>query len=155
MAEFTVIETQEQLDKIIGERIARAEKKAEEAAAKQYADYDDLKKKVSDYEAQITNYGKQLTDAQEALKTVDDLKAQIKAHETASVKTRIAHEVGLPYELANRLSGETEEEIRKDAETLTQYTTKHVAPLASTEKPIEGNDLDAAYKKALEKLTHN
>lgn len=152
MADFKIIETQEELDKIIGERIARAEKKATEAVQSQYADYDDLKKQISAYEAQITDYGKQLTDAQEQLKTVDELRAQIKTYETASVKTRIAHEVGLPFELANRLSGETEDEIRQDAETLTKFTAKSVAPLATTEKAIEGDKVTAAYKEALQKL---
>ena len=39
MSDFTPIETQEQLDKVIGERIRRAEQKA----AEKYADYEDLK----------------------------------------------------------------------------------------------------------------
>ena len=40
MSEFTPIETQEQLDKVIGERVRRAERQA----AEKYADYDDIKK---------------------------------------------------------------------------------------------------------------
>ena len=39
-------------------------------------------------------------------------------YEADSVKTRIARECGLSVELANRLSGDTEEDIKKDAEAL-------------------------------------
>lgn len=35
-------------------------------------------------------------------------------------KTRIALEKGLPQELAARLTGETEDDLRKDADTLAQ-----------------------------------
>ena len=45
MAEFTPIETQEQLDKIIGERIARAK----QSAAEKYADYEDIKAKNAEF----------------------------------------------------------------------------------------------------------
>ena len=39
-------------------------------------------------------------------------------YEADSVKTRIARECGLSVELANRLSGDTEEDIKQDAEAL-------------------------------------
>ena len=149
MADFKVIETQEQLDALIGDRIARAEKKAAENAAKEYADYEELKKKVATYEAQLTDYGKKLRDAQEAAKShtaeVAVLQAKIKQYETASVKARIAHEVGLPYELANRLTGEDEKAIRLDAETMAKYISKPAAPMRSTEQPV-GNGKEEAFR---------
>ena len=45
----------------------------------------------------------------------------------------IAHEKGLPYELAERLSGETEQDIAADAEKLAQFvgSQKPAAPLYS------------------------
>ena len=43
MSDFKVIETQEQLDAVIKDRITRAEAKA----AEKYADYDDLKAQLS------------------------------------------------------------------------------------------------------------
>lgn len=154
---FTVIETQEQLDAVIGDRIARAEKKAAENAAKEYADYEDLKKKVTTYEAQLADYGKQLTDAQELAKghtaEVDGLKAKIKEYETASVKARIAHEVGLPYELANRLAGDTEEAIRLDAETMAKFVAHNrpAAPMKSTAEPV-GDSKEQAYRSLAQQL---
>lgn len=48
---------------------------------------------------------------------VDALKTQIEGYPVASVKTRIANKMGLPFEMAGGLSGENEKEIRKDAES--------------------------------------
>jgi len=156
MSEFKVIETQEQLDALIGDRIARAEKKAQENAAKEYADYAELKKKVTTYEAQLADYGKKLTEAQENAKghtaEVDGLKAKIKEYETASVKARIAHEVGLPYELANRLTGDTEEAIRQDADILAKYYKQPAAPMRSTEQPVGDEKKEEAFRSLANSL---
>ena len=110
MSEFKVIETQEQLDKVIGERIRRAEEKA----AEKYSDYEAIK-------TQNEEYAKQIAQLQEATKgnqgTINELKAQVQNYESSSLKTKIALEIGLPYQMAGRLSGNNEEEIRADAET--------------------------------------
>ncbi len=135
MAEFTPITTQEQLDQIISDRL----KRERETVSRKYADYDDLKSKVATYETDISGYSKSLREANEKLAAHDrelaERDAKIKGYETASVKTRIAHEAGLPYELAGRLTGEDEAAIRKDAEQLSRLIGQTVtaAPLASTE----------------------
>ena len=112
MSEFKVIETQEQLDAIIGDRVARAEKKGEEKALKQYADYEDLKKQLEDQTAKIKELNSQLTaqaeNASTSAKELEDLKTQLHKYETDSVKTRVAHEEGLPFDLAAMLSGDDE-----------------------------------------------
>ena len=56
MSEFQIIETQEQLDKVIGERIRRAEQKA----AEKYADYEELKTHNAGYVTQIAQLQSQL-----------------------------------------------------------------------------------------------
>lgn len=158
MADFKVIETQEQLDALIGDRIARAEKKAQENAAKEYADYASLKEKVTAYETQLADYGKKLADAQEAAKghntEVANLQAKIKEYETASVKARIANEVGLPYELAGRLAGDSEEAIRQDAETMAKFISKPAAPMRSTAQPV-GDNIEEAYRALANSLNRN
>ena len=122
MSEFKVIETQEQLDAIIGERVARAEKKGEEKALQQYADYDDLKKQLEEQTAKVDELNSQLTaqteTASTSAKELEDLKAKVHKYETDSVKTRVAHEEGLPFEMAGRLTGDNEEAIRADAKSL-------------------------------------
>lgn len=130
MAEgFKTIETQEELNAIIGERLKRSETKhAEETADLRKeietlkADKDALSKKMQEESTKYAEYDKNLTE----------LQGKVKKYETDSVKTRIAKEVGIPAELFDRLRGETEEELKKDAESLK-------ALLPSREAPGKGN----------------
>lgn len=153
MSEFKVIETQEQLDKVIGERIRRAEEKA----AEKYSDYEAIKTQNADYVTQISQLQEQLQRQTETINgnqsIVDDLKAQVQNYESSSLKTKVALEIGLPYQMASRLSGNTEEEIRADAESMVKLigTQKPVAPLGSSE-PVVTNSKDAAWKKLAAEL---
>ena len=138
MSDFRPITTQEEFDAAIGERLKRERK----AISEQYGDYEDLKTKNANYEKQIG----------ELTKSRDALQAAVKGHETNSVKMRIAHETGIPFEMASRLSGETEDDIRKDAENMARFmsTTKQAAPLRSTEPAgVDPN------KAALQKMLHD
>ena len=64
-------------------------------------------------------------------------------------------EMGLPYGMASRISGETEEDIRKDAQSLKDLigTTKPQAPQAATEPRLTQSPEkvmeNAAYRKLL------
>lgn len=144
--EFKAITTQEQLDAVIGERI----KRERDAAAKSTSE---LRTKAAEYEKQIAAMTAAAEESAKKYagydKTLADLQAKVKGYETASVKMRIAHELGLPYDLASRLQGESEEDIRRDAEALGKVLgeTNHAAPpLRSTEHPGEGGA--GAAKKA-------
>ena len=78
----------------------------------------------------------------------------IKGYEANSVKMRIAHEVGIPYELAGRLTGENEEALRKDAEGLIKIMGSQahkVPPLKSTEPPA-ADAKTAAFKSMLDNM---
>lgn len=140
MSDFKAIETQEQLDAIIGERIRRAESKA----AEKYADYDSVKHQNDELTAQIADLTKQIKAKDEAISSnkeiVDNLNAKIKDYETRSVKTRIAHEVGLPYQLADKLSGEDEDAIREDAKKMASFIKTPAAPIGSVEPTHEDSD---------------
>ena len=48
MSDFKIIETQEELDAVIKARLSREREK--------YADYEDLKKQLADFEAKETTY---------------------------------------------------------------------------------------------------
>lgn len=151
MADFKVIETQEQLDSIIGERLSRDR----EAQAKKYEGYispEDYQKKVTDYEDQIKGLNKTIKDNEKIAKEAEGYKAQIKKYETDSVKTRIAHEVGLPYEMAGRLKGETEDDIRKDAESLHKLVNAKSAPPLKSDDPDNIDSTRAAMKNMLDDL---
>lgn len=151
--EFTPIMTQADFDAAISDRL----KRERETISKRYADYEDLKGKVSTYEQQLSDQARQIQEATDKQttndQTVADLTAKLKSYETASVKTRIALELGLPYELAGRLTGDTEDAIRKDAETFSKFVgkPKETPPLRSTE-PSGVDKRSAALKSLSESL---
>ena len=154
MSEFTPITTQEDFDAAIGPRI----KRERESVSRDYrAKIDELDQKIAAYEKQIGDLGKELEAAAKKDQQIADLQGQIKGYETASVKTRIAHEVGIPFELAGRLSGDNEDAIRKDAESLKSLIgSTHRAPAPSTEtggvKDGKGGTSDAALRGMLSSL---
>ena len=49
-------------------------------------------------------------------KELAELQNRISVYEKNDMKIRVAHEAGIPYELAGKLSGDDEEALRKDAE---------------------------------------
>lgn len=150
---FTPIETQEQLDALIGERVTRAK----ESVRKEYADYEELKKNASEGTAKIAELTKSLEEANEKIASHASVLAekddQIKKYESDSVKTRIAHEVGLGYEAVSLLQGEDEESIRASAEKLKKYSEgRHYEPDFSRVRVSSGDDnakLNDAYKNLI------
>ena len=126
MEAFKPITTQEELNAVIGDRVTKARaserKTVEEEFTQKYADYDSIKNTLTEKENRITELGKELEQAKNAGstndKTIKELQEKVQKYESDSVKTRIAQEFGLDASLANRLTGETEEDIRKDAEAL-------------------------------------
>lgn len=136
MAEFTPINTQAEFDAAIADRLSRQER----IITQRYEGAmpaSEVAKLKAGYQETITGLQKQADDAGAKLaaseKQVTELSARIKGYETDSVKTRIALETGLPYGMATRLTGETEDDIRKDAEALRGMMAQQapVAPLAN------------------------
>ena len=149
MADFKVIETQEQLDAVIGERL----KRERETIKKEYEGFlspEDVAKKYSGYlspEDEKKKYEGYLSPEKAAEKD-----AKIKGYETDSVKTRIAHETGLSYDAVGFLKGEDEDTIRKSAESLKALMGGNsVAPLASVETETVSAK-NAAFKNVLSGL---
>ena len=136
MADFKVIETQEQLDAIISDRLKRESEKIR----KEYDGFLSPEDAAKKYEGYLS--------PEEATKK----DAKIKGYETDSVKTRIAHELGLSYDAIGFLKGDDEDSIRKSAETLKSLVGNTVtAPLASTETSVTRAE-DAALKNTLKGL---
>lgn len=149
MADFTEIKTQEELDKVIGERL----KRERESIKKSYSDYDEIKNKNIDYEQQLQEYKasiEALTQGRTTYEnTVTELNEKIRNYEKTAMKVRIARENGIPYDLANRLSGDDEKSILADAYNLAQLLDikRKKAPLKDTEP--SGDSKEAAYKALL------
>ena len=151
MSDFKTIETQEALDAIIKERLNRAEEKWQ----KQYEGFlsnEDVTKLKAEYEKQLSSLNASYAEKDKAYADFDKIKPELEAkvatYETNSVKMRVAHETGLPYEMANRLTGSNEEEIKKDAESLVKLigNQSKIPPLANHDvKPSDA--ITEAYKK--------
>jgi len=135
--EFKVIETQEELDKIIKERLARKERDLNE----KYKDYlgpDRIKDLEAEFEKKLAKANEELEKANEKIKShdqvVSDLTNRATKAENDYLKSRIAHESGVPFELAGRLVGSTEEELKQDAENFASFLApKSAPPLHSTD----------------------
>jgi uncharacterized protein (DUF342 family) len=135
---FTPIETQEQLNEVIGERLRKAEEKAMAKAKEQFADYEDLKKQVTDYQEQLQKLTDTVSESEKKLAEKDAELAESASYRTDLEKTRIAIEAGLKIDYADRLRGETAEEWKADAQALAKdFASSHVAaPLGSNEPKI-------------------
>lgn len=114
-------------------------------------DYDDIKeenKTLKDTVTTLENSLKEFEGYEDKLAEKDNL---IKEYELENLKYLIANENGIPLELASKLSGETEEDLKKDAETLSSFITKkQTLPLRTTEPQVD--DEMAAYKEMLDNL---
>lgn len=155
---FKVIETQEAFDAAIKERIDRVESKYKDFDTYKAAADELAKLKAKDYDGEIKKLKAQLEEAHTKIaghdQVVTDLTTRAKTAETALLKNRIASEFHIPSELSDRLTGETEEEMRKDAESLQKYVGPAApAPLRSTEKST--NATDAAYASLLSQLNNH
>lgn len=152
MSDFKTIETQDELDRIIGERLSRQK----ESFEKQLADYDQLKTAKADLESQVGTLQSTIEQSkagqEDYTKQISDLTSKVAGYETANLRTRIALQNGLPFDLADRLVGEDEESIKADAERLSSFVTKqHLAPLKDVEPNIQ-KDENSAYRKLVEGL---
>ena len=150
--EFKIIETQEEFDKAIQERLNRQK----ESIEKQYADYAEIKERNTTLETEVGTLKTTLAETNEKYtnydKDIADLNTKIAGYETANMRTRIALQHNIPYDLASRLVGEDEESITADAKKLAELVgnKEPVAPLRDVEPIIDGKD--GAYKALLENL---
>lgn len=155
MAEtFTPITTQEAFDAAISDRLKREKEKYTE-----YTSPKDLEKIKADYDKQIADLNKSMEDQAKKYadydKNIADRDAKIKGYETASVKTRIAHELGLPYGAADYLKGEDEKTIKESAEAFKKLVgNRRATPPEHNPEPNPGDSKKEAYKQLLDKISN-
>ncbi len=132
MAEFKIIETQEELDRIVGERAIREKEKF----AKVEENY---KKQIAEFEKTLAERDTMISELSETQNSHNDevakLTAEVAGLKLNDLKHRIANEYSLPYELAGRLTGDDEDSLKKDAENLKRYigAQRTAPPLATAE----------------------
>ena len=92
---------------------------------KKYADYEDLKKAKGELDqlkqGQMTEVERLKSDLEKSRKESEGLSAQLKTLTLTALKNKVAVECGIPLKMADRLSGETEEDLRKDAEAMKPF----------------------------------
>lgn len=149
MAEFKIIETQEQLDAIIKSRLDREKAK--------YSDYDTLAEKIKKLETENTNLKQTITDKETSESTtaskIADLEKDVITWKNKSLKQQIAMKNGLPFDLADRLQGDNEESLEEDAIRLASLVSvkQYTQPLADTEPPID-KGIDSAWRDVVRNL---
>ena len=147
--EFKPIETQEELDSIIKDRLKR-ERDTTNKRFEGWISPDDHQKALNAANKAFDDYKKAHESDEQ---TIADLTAKTKAYETASMKSRIAHEVGLSYDWISRIGGEDEASIRADAEALKKMVGNGpVLPTKNTESGEKVNSGDAAFRSLLNDL---
>lgn len=119
-------------------------------------DYEELKKAKTALEKKVGDLEKNLNATTEKYADVDTTIAEkdklIKDYETTNLKFRIANQAGIPMDLAERLSGETEDEIKADAEKLSEFVNKKpTLPLKPTE-PGNTDPTEQAYENMIKNL---
>ena len=128
--EFTPITTQEDFDRAVQEK---------------YGD-------VSNLQGQIST----LTGERDAhAATIANLQKEVAGYKTAELKQKIAKEKGIPLDMAHRLTGEDENALRADADTMAGHlrSYKGAAPMADPE-PAPEKGSKAAARRLLHNLTN-
>ena len=151
MADFKVIETQEQFNEIIKERLERERNSVKKEYEEKYKDYDEMKNRISTFDDEKANYSKQIKELQEKASSIDVLTQKNKQLETDSLKVKVALTNGLPYEMASRLNGEDEESLLKDAQTMAQFMQTK-GPIYRDPESKAKELGDSAYKNLVKNL---
>lgn len=149
--EFTPIETQEQFDAMVKDRVERAKKSAAKEFETQLKDLEQLKESVTAKETEIGTLKAKITDLEAEKKTngesYQSMQKELSQVKLSALKQRIAIDAGIPLEMADRLNGEDEESIKKDAEKVKGFWgAKHVAPSFKTEE-VPTDPAEAGFRE--------
>lgn len=151
MSENTTF-TQEELNKIVSERIKRAQAKTEE-----------LENRVKELEEERAGFLSTIKANNQLLIEKDGLISAKEAefaelqkvsdkYKASQLKTQIAVRNGLPYDLAERLQGSDEESLQADAERLSAFVKPKqvIAPMKSNEPEVDSRT--ASMQQVLQQL---
>ena len=151
MAEnFKIIESQEQFDERIKERIERAEKKTREEF-KGWLSPDDLKALNDKHNGEIKALNEQHAKEMEKYAGYDEKfaaqESKIKGLETSAIKSRIAMEKHLPPDALEFLHGDDEETISASAEKLAKLSGAGFVSYTRNTEKTEGDAKTEAFRQ--------
>lgn len=158
MAELkTPITTQEALDEVIKDRLERQAKKFESDKTellKKYEGYtssDDLAKVKAGYDEQIKALTSKLDETKDIQTKLEEANASISRYQLDALKVKTALDNKLPYEFADRLKGNTAEELAKDAELFAKtFKGNSTTPQFVPDEGIAGEE--AKKKQAFKQM---
>ena len=148
MPEFKKIETQDELDVIVKNRLARQKEEFES----QIHELEQTKEQNVQLQASL----KEATDKSAAYdQNISDLNSKITGYETAKMRTQIALKNGLPFDLADRLVGDDEESITADAQRLSGLVNAGSGPVPPIKDPEPKPNENSVYQNILDSLEEN
>lgn len=113
--------------------------------------FDEKNNELKSLQGQVTELQETLETKETELGGIEDIKKELEKERLTNLKTSIAVEAGIPLKLAGRLSGATEEEIKADAESFSEFVNKkQPLPMKPTEPPV--NDKDSGLKEMLKNM---
>jgi len=150
MSDFEAIETREQFEEAVKDRLEQER----ETVRREFSGYlspEAAEEKYKGYlspEAAEEKYKGYLSPEDAANKD-----AAIAKYEKESKRVKVAMENGIPYELAGKLSGETEDEMKKDAEAFSKFLKgKTTYPNFTRDTDNKDDSIREATKKMLNNL---
>jgi hypothetical protein len=114
------------------ETVAKALKEANSEAAKRRKRLDELET------AETQRKQAAMTEAERMKAELERTQAELKLTQRAILQRAVADETGLPAVFADRLRGETPDELRQDAEALLKSIPKQPKPQPGTTNPGSG-----------------
>ena len=150
MSDFEAIETREQFEEAVKDRLEQERETVRrefsgylspEAVEEKYKEYLSPKDAEEKYKGYLSPEDAANKDA------------AIAKYEKESKRVKVAMENGIPYELAGKLSGETEDEMKKDAEAFSKFLKgKTTYPNFTRDTDNKDDSIREATKKMLNNL---
>ena len=151
MSDFKVIDSQEDFDLRIKDRLQRKE----EQVRNEYEEIiENLKAENASLKSENSELMSNVEKAKEKDTEIESLRGQIQGYEKSELRRKVALDNNIPYKLAERIKGDTEEDMIEDAKNLSTYFGEReiVPPLRNPEGDSGEN---SALKDLLDGLDYN
>lgn len=145
------------LSKILGQLENGAEliKAIEAEVGKEFvprSEFNAKNNELKERDKQIKELNASLDEVAAKDQTIAELTGKVATFESAALKSRIAYEMGVPFELAGRLTGDDEPAIRADAESIMKLVQRQTPPPLRSTEPPAGNSEKQEFKSLLSGL---
>lgn len=145
------------LSKILGQLENGAEliKAIEAEVGKEFvprSEFNAKNNELKERDKQIKELNASLDEVATKDQTIAELTGKVATFESAALKSRIAYEMGVPLELAGRLTGDDEPAIRADAESIMKLVQRQTPPPLRSTEPPAGNSEKQEFKSLLSGL---